>query len=150
MSPLSNSVYSSVFTYNPNVLTRRYQHLTTKASIEPHHITCVTLDISVLIVRPSTRVQSRYPYEPSKNKLDTFQQKFLGYLTNCLITMHQMMDYPYQRVQQLINKSWNWFLRQVMMQYSWYTKLTPVIILMHVTAHSAESIKLVLCKINTN
>ena len=29
----------------------RYRHLTTKASIEPHHITCVTLDISVFIVR---------------------------------------------------------------------------------------------------
>ena len=51
MSPLSNSVYSSVFTYNPNVLTRQYRHLTTKASIEPHHMTCVTLDISVFTVR---------------------------------------------------------------------------------------------------
>ena len=30
---------------------RRYRHLTTKALIEPHHITCVTLDISVFIVR---------------------------------------------------------------------------------------------------
>ena len=40
MGPLSNSVYSSVFVYNSNVLTRPYQHLTTKASIEPHHITC--------------------------------------------------------------------------------------------------------------
>ena len=49
MSPLSNSVYSSVFTYNPNVLTRRYRHLTAKALIEPHHITCIT--ISVLMVR---------------------------------------------------------------------------------------------------
>ena len=51
MSPLSNSVYSSVFMYNPNVLTGWYQHLTTKASIELHHITCATLDNSVLIVR---------------------------------------------------------------------------------------------------
>ena len=53
MSPLSNSVYSSVFTYNPYsyVLTRPYQHLTTKTLIEPHHITCVSLDISILIVR---------------------------------------------------------------------------------------------------
>ena len=48
---LRNSVFSSVFTYNPNVLTRKYQHLTTKALIEPHHITCISLDISVLIVR---------------------------------------------------------------------------------------------------
>ena len=51
MSPLSDSVYSSVFTYDPNVLTRWYRHLNAKVSIEPHHITCVTLDISVLIVR---------------------------------------------------------------------------------------------------
>ena len=69
MSPLSNSVYSSVFTYNPNVLMRPYQHLPTKASIEMHHITYVLLDISILIARlwrPSTHVQSRYPYEPSE------------------------------------------------------------------------------------
>ena len=51
MSPLSNSVYSSVFTYNPNVLTRQYWYLTTKALIEPHHLTCVLLYVSVLIVR---------------------------------------------------------------------------------------------------
>ena len=44
---------------------RWYRHLTTKALIEPHHITCISLDISVLILRPSTCVQSRYPYEPS-------------------------------------------------------------------------------------
>ena len=59
MSPLSNSVYSSVFTYNPYVLT--YQHLTTKPLIELHHIKCVSLDISILIVR-----FGRYPYEPSE------------------------------------------------------------------------------------
>ena len=51
MSPLSNSAYSSVFMYNPRVLTRPYRHLTTKALIELHHITCVSLDISVLMVR---------------------------------------------------------------------------------------------------
>ena len=39
MSPLGNSGYSSVFTYNPNVLMRPYQHVTAKALIEPHHIT---------------------------------------------------------------------------------------------------------------
>ena len=58
MSPLSNSVYSSVFTYNPNVLTRRYQYLTTKSLIEPHHIMCVTLDISVFIVRLGDRARA--------------------------------------------------------------------------------------------
>jgi len=49
MSPSSNSVYSSVFTYNPYVLTRPYRHLTFVASIEPHRITCVSHDISVSI-----------------------------------------------------------------------------------------------------
>ena len=58
MSPLSNSVYSSVFTYNPNVLMRRYRQLTTKASIEPHHIMCVTPYISVLIVRFGDRARA--------------------------------------------------------------------------------------------
>ena len=98
MSPLSNSVYSSVFTYNPNVLTGWYRHLTTKASIELHQITCVTLNISVFIVRfgDRARVQSRFPYEPSENKPAALQQKFLSYLTNCLIMMRQTMDYTYQ------------------------------------------------------
>ena len=50
MSPSSNSVYSSVFTYIPYVLTRPYQHLTFVASIELHHITCVSHDISVSVV----------------------------------------------------------------------------------------------------
>ena len=58
MSLLSNSVYSSVFMYNPNMLTRQYSHLTTKASIELHHITCVSLDISVLIVRFGDRAHT--------------------------------------------------------------------------------------------
>ena len=58
MSPLSNSVYSSVLTYNPNVLTRWYWHLTTKALIELHHITCVSLDISVFIVRFGDRARA--------------------------------------------------------------------------------------------
>ena len=58
MSPLSNSVYSSVFMYNPNVLTRQHRHLTTKASIEPHHITCVTFDICVFIVRFGDRART--------------------------------------------------------------------------------------------
>ena len=51
MSPLSDSVYSNVFMYNPNVLTRPYQQLTTKALIEPHHITCISLNISILIMK---------------------------------------------------------------------------------------------------
>ena len=58
MSPLSNSVYSSVFMYNPNVLTRQYRHLTTKALIEPHQIMCVTLNISVFIVRFGDRART--------------------------------------------------------------------------------------------
>ena len=51
MNPLSNLVYSIGFTYNPNVLTGPYWHLTTKGSIELHHIMCISLDISILIVR---------------------------------------------------------------------------------------------------
>ena len=58
MSLLGNLVYSSVFSYTPNMLTRPYQHLTTKASIEPHHITCILLDISVLIVRFGDRAHA--------------------------------------------------------------------------------------------
>ena len=101
MSPLSNSVYSSVFTYNPNVLARQYRHLTTKASIGPHHIMCVTLDISVLIVRFGDRARAcrvDIPTIHPRTNLSPFNKKFLGYLMNCLITMRQMMDYPYQRV----------------------------------------------------
>ena len=51
MNPLSNLVNSSVFTYKPKLLTRPYQYLTTKASIELNHIMCVSLDISVLSVK---------------------------------------------------------------------------------------------------
>ena len=58
MSLLSNSAYSSVLTYNPNVLTGRYRHLTTKALIELHHITCVTLDISDFVVRFGDRART--------------------------------------------------------------------------------------------
>ena len=42
MSPSSNSVYSSVFTYNPYVLIRPYRHLTFMALIGPHWIMCVS------------------------------------------------------------------------------------------------------------
>ena len=80
MSLLSNSVYSSVFMYNPNVLTKRYRHLTTKASIEPHHITCVSLDTSVLIMRFGDRACLCRVDTPTshQNKLVTLQQNFLG------------------------------------------------------------------------
>ena len=81
MSPLSNSVYSSVFTYNPNVLMRRYRHLTTKALIEPHHITCITLNISVFIVRFGDRARvcsvdtpTSYP----RTKSPPFNKSFLA------------------------------------------------------------------------
>ena len=69
MSPLINSVYFSVLTYNPNVLTRPYCHLTTKASIELHHILCISLDI--LIVRFGDE-QVRAEYEPSETYLLPF------------------------------------------------------------------------------
>ena len=51
MSPLSNSVYSSAFTYNSYVLTRPYPYLITKALIQLQYITCFSLAISILIVR---------------------------------------------------------------------------------------------------
>ena len=37
---------------------RPYQHLTTKASTESHPITCISLDISVLIVRFGERARA--------------------------------------------------------------------------------------------
>ena len=49
MSPLSNSVYFSVFVYNPYVLNRPYQHLIFVASIGPHQITLVSHNISILL-----------------------------------------------------------------------------------------------------
>ena len=72
MSLLSNLVYSSVLMHNPIVLTRPYRHLTTKVSIEPHHIMYISLDINISIMRfkeslRACRVNSiRYPCEPSK------------------------------------------------------------------------------------
>ena len=95
MRPLSNSVYSSVFMYNPNVLMRRYRQLTNKGLIEPHHITCVSLDISVLIVRFGDQARACRVGTPTshQNELSTLQQKFLGYLTNCLIKKRQTVDY---------------------------------------------------------
>ena len=58
MSPSSNSVYSSVFTYNPYALTRPYRHLTFLASIEPRRITCVSHDISVSILGFGARARA--------------------------------------------------------------------------------------------
>ena len=69
------------------VLTKPSRHLTTKASIESNHITYASLDIiSILIVRfgdlaYACRVQT------IRNELAAIQQKFLGYVTNCLITV---------------------------------------------------------------
>ena len=48
------------------MLTRPYQHLTTKASIEPHHLMCVSLDISVLIVRFGDRARMCRVGTPAK------------------------------------------------------------------------------------
>jgi len=71
MNLLSNSVYSSAFTYNPYVLTRPYRHLTFVALIEPHKITCVSHDISVLIVGFETKnARAEWiPYKPSETNL---------------------------------------------------------------------------------
>ena len=50
MSLSSNSVYSSVFTYNPYVLTGPYRYLTFMASVEPHRTMCIPDYISISIV----------------------------------------------------------------------------------------------------
>ena len=47
MCPSSTSVYSSVFTYNPYVLTSLYRHLSFMALIRPHQIVCFTYNISI-------------------------------------------------------------------------------------------------------
>ena len=81
MSPLSNSVYSSVFTYNLNVLMRQYRHLTTNASIEPHQITCVTLNISVFIVTFGDRAHTYRVDTPTshpRKNLPNFKKSFLA------------------------------------------------------------------------
>ena len=58
---------------------------------------CISLDISVLIVRFGDQACAGNVDTPTshKNELAAFQQEFLGYLTNYLIAMCQMMDYPY-------------------------------------------------------
>ena len=81
MSPLSNSVYSSVFMYNPNVLTKWYRHLTTKASIQPYQITCVTLNISVFIVRFGDQAcvcRVDTPTSHPRTNLPLFNKNFLA------------------------------------------------------------------------
>ena len=81
MSPLKNSVYSSVFMYNPNVLTRWYRHLTTKALIELHQITCITLNISVFIVRFGDRARAcrvDAPTSDPRTNLPPFNKRFVA------------------------------------------------------------------------
>ena len=82
MNPSNNSVYFSVFTYNPYVLTRWYQHLTTKASMQPHHIMCVSLDIGILIVRFGDQtcmcIVDTPMYKPSEINSLPFNKSFLA------------------------------------------------------------------------
>ena len=60
MSPSSNSVYSSVFMYNPYVLTRPYRHFTFVASIGPHRIMWISHNnnVSILGFRDNTHACS--------------------------------------------------------------------------------------------
>ena len=83
--------------YNPNVLMRPYRHFTNKASIKLHHIICVSLDISILIVRFVDRASVCKVDTHTNHQQQTCHPstKFLDYLTNCLITMRHTMDYPY-------------------------------------------------------
>ena len=86
--------------YNPNVLTRRYRHLTTKALKEPHYIMCVTLDISVFIVRFGDQAQAcrvDTPMSHLRTNLPPLNKK-VSWLFDKLTDNNAMMDYPYQRV----------------------------------------------------
>jgi len=78
MSPLSNSEYSSIFMYNPYVLTRSYRNVTFVALIVPHHITCILHDISISIVGVGDQAwyAEWIPLRTIKNELATLQQKF--------------------------------------------------------------------------
>ena len=77
MSLSSNSVYFSVFMYNPYMLTRPYRHLTSVAFMELHHIMCVSLDI-ILIVRFGNQAHACRVDTPTnrRNEFATLQQKF--------------------------------------------------------------------------
>ena len=48
-----------------------YQHLTTKALIEPYHLTCVLFDISVLIVRFVDRARACRVYTSTSHRKRT-------------------------------------------------------------------------------
>ena len=58
---------------------------------------CVSLDISILIVKSENQAHA-CRVQAIRNELATIQQKFLSYLMNCLITVCQTMDYPYQQM----------------------------------------------------
>ena len=130
MNTLSNSVYSSVFTYNPNVLTRPYQHLTTKVSIEQHHITCVSLDISILIVRFGDWAHVCGVDNPmSHQKQICCPSTKVSWLFDKLSDKNVSDDGLSLSVSVAVNKQISkWFLCQVTIPYSQHTKLTPVII----------------------
>ena len=84
MSPLSNSVYSSVFMYNLYVLTGPYRHLALVALIGPHQIKCFTYNIIILIVRFGDSAQVCRMDTPTSSQKQicpgTLEQKFLGSL----------------------------------------------------------------------
>ena len=50
MGPSSNSLYSSIFTYNSSVLTRPYRHLTFVPLTVLHQNACISHDICISIV----------------------------------------------------------------------------------------------------
>ena len=153
MNPLSNSVYSSVFTYNPNVLTRRYRHLTTKASTEPHHITWVTLNISVFIVRFGDQARLcrlDTPTNHPRTNLPPFNKK-VSWLFDELsdnnasdnglsLSASVAVNKQILEVIPMPGNDAILVVYQINAHYNTY----------HVTAHSAISIRLALCIINTN
>ena len=141
----SNSVYSSVFTYNSNVLTRPHWHLTTKALIEPYHITCVSLNISVLIVRFEDQIcvcsvdtptsHQRWTHHPSTIVSWLFDKFSDSNTSDDGLSLSASVAVNKQILEVILTPGNNAIL---------------VVYQINAPTHSAISIRLALCKINTN
>ena len=96
MSLSNNSVCSSVFTYNPYVLTRPYQHLTIMDMIGLHLITWVSHNIQSISVSIvgfgdcACTCKMDIPMSCHK-QIATLQQKFIG-ITNTTLTLNQCLN----------------------------------------------------------
>ena len=129
------------------MLTRPYQHLTTKASIDLHHITCISLDISVLIVRFGDQACTcRVDNPTSHQKWTRHPSTKVSQLFDELSNNNTSKD----RLPLSVSVAGKQKKLGSMMPCSWHTKLMPVIILMHVKVHLSYQLGSVHCKINTN